>query len=205
MIVMKNKNKVIIIIFVFIFLILVIPVGVKLFFDISAPAVKKEISTIDYYGYSLKTNHPKLYKDIYKELDKVLSSETINYKSYASLISKLFIIDVFTLDNKLASTDVGGLEFIHPDLRDNFVENLGANMYNHVVSNLDGKRTQKLPVVKSVNVGDVFETKYQYNNKEYDSYLVKCTFDYEVDLGYQTSITLTIIKDNNILYVVKGE
>ena len=204
---MKNKNKVITIIFVFVFLILVIPVGVKLFFDISTPAVesKKEISNIDFYGYSLKVNHPKIYKDVYKELDTVLSSETVDYKSYASLISKLFVIDVFTLNNKLASTDVGGLEFVHPDLKENFVENLGAGMYNHILSNIDGKRTQQLPVVKNVNVESVFETKYQYNNKDYEAYLVKCNFDYEVDLGYQTNISLTIIKDNNILYVVKGE
>ena len=90
--VMKNKNKVITIIFVFIFLVLIIPVGVKLFLDLSTPAVeaKKEISNIDYYGYSLKVNHTKVYKEVYKELDKVLSSETIDYKSYASLIPMLF-------------------------------------------------------------------------------------------------------------------
>ena len=82
---------------------------------------------------------------------------------------------------------------------------MGASLYNHVESNIDGNRTQKLPIVKSVNVNSVFETKYDYNDKSYDAYLVKCNFDYEEDLGYQTVITLTIINDNNILYVVKGE
>ena len=202
---MNKKDKIITIIFIFVFVLLVVPILIKLVLDFTRDVVPEEISRIDYYGYSLSNSDTKLYKDTYKELDKVLGEEQIDYKSYASLLSKLFIIDVFTLDNKLASTDIGGLEFVHNDFKANFSENLGSTLYNHVLSNIDGKRTQKLPVVKSVNVGDVFETKYQYNNKDYDSYLVKCTFDYEVDLGYQTSITLTIIKDNNILYAVKGE
>lgn len=202
---MNKKDKVITIIFVFVFILLVVPVLIKLVLDFTRDVVPEEISRIDYYGYSLSNSDTKLYKDTYKELDKVLSEESIDYKSYASLLSKLFIIDVFTLDNKLASTDIGGLEFVHDDFDENFRENLGATLYNHVQSNIDGNRTQKLPVVKSVNVNSVFETKYEYNKNKYDAYIVKCNFDYEVDLGYQTVITLTIINDNNILYVVKGE
>ena len=203
--VMNKKDKVITIIFVFVFVLLVVPVLIKLVLDFTRDVVPEEISRIDYYGYSLSNSDTKLYKDTYKELDKVLSDEYIDYNNYASLLSKLFIIDVFTLDNKLTSTDIGGLEFVHDDFDDNFKEYLGSSLYNHVQSNIDGSRTQKLPVVKSVNVNSVFETKYEYNKNQYDAYIVKCNFDYEVDLGYQTIITLTIINDNNILYVVKGE
>lgn len=202
---MNKRDKVVTIIFVFVFIILIVPVGIKLILDFTKDVVPEEISRIDYYGYSLSNSDTKLYKDTYKELDEVLGEEVIDYKSYASLLSKLFIIDVFTLDNKLASTDIGGLEFVHDDFDDNFRENMGATLYNHVLSNIDGNRTQKLPIVKSVNVNSVFETKYEYKDKQYDAYLVKCNFDYEEDLGYQTVITLTIINDNNILYVVKGE
>lgn len=202
---MNKKDKIITIIFIFVFVLLVVPVLIKLVLDFTRDVVPEEISRIDYYGYSLSNSDTKLYKDTYKELDKVLGEEQIDYKSYASLLSKLFIIDVFTLDNKLASTDIGGLEFVHDDFEENFRENLGSTLYSHVQSNIDGKRTQKLPVVKSVNVNSVFETKYEYNKNQYKAYIVKCNFDYEVDLGYQSVITLTIINDNNILYVVKGE
>ena len=55
------------------------------------------------------------------------------------------------------------------------------------------------------NVDNVFETTYEYYDVVYDAYLVKCNISYEEDLGYQNSITLTIIRIDNILYIVKGE
>ena len=203
--VMNKNDKVIKIIFIFVFVILIVPVLFKVVLDMTRDVVPEEISKIDYYGYTLSNSDTKLYKDTYKELEDVLNNEVIDYKSYASLLSKLFIIDVFTLNNKLTSTDIGGLEFVHDDFDDNFKEYLGSSLYNHVQSNIDGNRSQKLPVVKSVNVNSVFETKFDYNDNQYNAYLVKCNFNYEEDLGYQTNITLTVINDNNVLYVVKGE
>ncbi|UKI58885.1 MAG: hypothetical protein L6V81_05955 [Clostridium sp.] len=105
--------------------------------------------------------------------------KTIDYNEYAKLISKLFVIDLYTLDNKLASTDIGGLEFLHNGLKDNFKENMGSTLYNFVESNIDGKRTQELPIVKDVEVSDVFETKYTYNKTEYDAYIVSTNITYE--------------------------
>ena len=62
-----------------------------------------------------------------------------------------------------------------------------------------------MPIVKDVIVDDVFETKYTYNKTEYDAYIVSTTISYEKDLGYPKNMKLTIINDNNILYIVKGE
>ena len=82
---------------------------------------------------------------------------------------------------------------------------MGSSLYKNVLSNIDGKRNQELPIVSKVNVDNVFKTKYTYNKEEYDAYLVTLSWEYEKDLGYQNSIKLTIINDNNILYIVKGE
>ena len=122
-----------------------------------------------------------------------------------SVSFSLFIIDVYNLDNKLSSTDIGGLEFIHKDLKENFKENMGNTLYKNIEINLDGTRTQNLPIVTEVEASDVFETKYTYNKTEYEAYLVTLNWQYKQDLGYQKSIKLTLIKDNNILYIVKGE
>lgn len=170
----------------------------------SKNANKKQIDSIEYYGYTLTKSDTDVYKSTFKELSKVLNNKPIDNAEYAKLISKLFIIDLYTLDNKLSSTDIGGLEFLHKDLRDNFKENMGATLYKYVESNLDGKRKQELPVVKEVTISDVFETKYTYNKKEYNAYLVTANWIYEKDLGYQTSAKLTVINDNDILYIVKG-
>lgn len=201
----KKTNSKIISAFIIVGISLFIILFFKIYKDfIKDNTAKKEISSIEYYGYTLNTNDTSLYKEYYKELEKLLKEKQIDYKSYASLLSKLFIVDTYNLENKLASTDIGGLEFIHPNLKDNFKENMSETLYKYIESNIDGNRSQKLPKVKEVKVENVFETKYIYNNTEYDSYLISMNWSYEEDLGYQTSSKLTIIKADNILYIVSS-
>ena len=203
----KNKSDVLtIIVFVFIGVLLFGFLGYRVYNDFfNKPDAKKELVSIGLYGYSLHDRDSKTYKDTFKELSKTLNSDNIDYKNYATLASKLFIIDLFTLDNKLGSTDIGGLQFIHKDLKENFKENMGNTIYKYVEINIDGKRTQELPTVKEVTVSNVLETKYTYNNKDYPAYVVTANWEYEKDLGYQKSMKITFIKDKNILYIVKGE
>ena len=201
----KNKGRGVIVIFIIVGIILFGYLGYRVKNDFFKGSERKKLDSIELYGYTLSKNDTEIYKTYFKELSKVLNKKTIDYTEYAKLISKLFVIDLYTLDNKLASTDIGGLEFLHKYLKDNFKENMGSTLYNFVESNIDGKRTQELPIVKDVNVSDVFETKYTYNKTEYDAYIVSTDITYEKDLGYPKSMKLTIIKDNNILYIVKGE
>lgn len=205
----KRKNKsdtLTIIVFVIIGILLFGFLGYRVYNDFfNKPDAKKEIESIGLYGYSLHDRDSSAYKDTFKELNKALSTNNIDYKNYATLASKLFIMDLFTLDNKLGSTDIGGLQFIHKDLKENFKENMGDTIYKFVEINVDGKRTQELPVVKEVTVSNVLETKYTYNNKDYPAYVVTANWEYEKDLGYQKSMKITFIKDKNILYIVKGE
>lgn len=201
----KNKGRGVIVIFIIVGIILFGYLGYRVKNDFFKGSERKKLDSIELYGYTLSKNDTEIYKTYFKELSRVLNEKTIDYTEYAKLISKLFVIDLYTLDNKLASTDIGGLEFLHKDLKDNFKENMGSTLYNFVESNIDGKRTQELPIVKDVNVSDVFETKYTYNKTEYDAYIVSTDITYEKDLGYPKSMKLTIIKDNNILYIVKGE
>lgn len=201
----KNKGRGVIVIFIIVGIILFGFLGYRVKNDFFKGSERKKLDSIELYGYTLSKNDTEIYKTYFKELSKVLNEKTIDYTEYAKLISKLFVIDLYTLDNKLASTDIGGLEFLHKDLKDNFKENMGSTLYNFVESDIDGKRTQELPIVKDVNVSDVFETKYTYNKTEYDAYIVSTDITYEKDLGYPKSMKLTIIKDNNILYIVKGE
>ena len=202
----KKTNSKIILLFIVVGIILFSVLFIKVYNDfIKDNSAQKQISSIEYYGYTLNSNDTDLYKSYYKELDKVLKEKQVDYRSYASLLSKLFIVDVYSLNNKLASTDIGGLEFIHPDLKENFKENMSETLYKYVESNIDGKRTQELPIVKEIKVDNVFETKYTYNDTEYDAYLVNANCTYEKDLGYQTSSKLTVIKVDNILYVVASE
>ena len=201
---MKKNKKV---------LALLILIGVILFgyliFRVHNDFFKKQdktvVDSIGLYGYTLEKTDTKVYENNFKELSKILNEKTIDYEKYAEYLSKLFIVDTFTLNNKLASTDIGGTEFIHPDLKENFKENMGNNMYRNIQVNLDGKRQQELPIVKDVTIDTIKEDKVKYNDKEYDGYIIKANIEYEKDLGYQTEIELTIIKDDKILYIIKGK
>ena len=195
-----------IVLFVLIGLILFGVVGYKAYNDFFKPKPEeKKLMSLDLYGYTLSERDTDLYKDNFKALEKTLNEKPINYEEYAKLISKLFVIDVFTLDNKVSSTDIGGHEFLYKDIEDNFNDNLGATLYKNVEVNLDGNRKQTLPIVTSIEVTDIKEAKYTYNKVEYEGYTVNLKWEYKQDLGYQSSIKLTLIKDNNILYIVKGE
>lgn len=195
-----------IILFVLVGLVIFGIVGYKAYNDFfNSDSPSKKLVSLDLYGYTLSKNDTDLYKDNFKALEKTLSETPINYDDYAKLLSKLFIIDVFNLNNKISSTDIGGLEFLYKPLKENFKENMGNTLYKHVQVNLDGKRTQNLPEVTSVEVTDLFPTKYTYNKKEYEAYIATVKWEYKQDLGYEKNMKLTLIKDNNIIYIVKGE
>mgnify|MGYP004630115819 CR=1 FL=1 len=201
----KKSDRKVILLFVVVGIILLVFLVYRVNKDfLSKGNSKKQIDSIDFYGYTLTKSDTDYFKSTFKELSKILNEKPVDMKEYAKSISKLFITDVYSLDSKLTSTDIGGLEFLHKDLRDNFKENMGATLYKGIESNIDGKRKQELPMVKEVNITDVFETKYTYNKSEYPAYLVTANWTYEKDLGYQTSTKLTIINDKDILYIVKG-
>lgn len=202
----KSNDRKTIIIFIAIGVVLFSIFGFKFYNDfLSDNNSNKQISSIKSYGYSLNANDTSIYKSKYKELESVLNSSEINYSEYARLISELFVIDTFTLDNKLASTDIGGLEFLHEDIKENFQDNMGSTLYRNIENNLDGNRKQELPIVKEITKSEVFETTYKYNDKEYNSYLVTLSWNYEKDMKYQNTIKLTVINNNNKLFIVKGE
>ncbi len=202
----KKQDVKNIILFVLVGLVIFGIVGYKAYNDFfNSDSPSKKLVSLDLYGYTLSKNDTDLYKDNFKALEKTLSETPINYDDYAKLLSKLFIIDVFNLNNKISSTDIGGLEFLYKPLKENFKENMGNTLYKHVQVNLDGKRTQNLPEVTSVEVTDLFPTKYTYNKKEYEAYIATVKWEYKQDLGYEKNMKLTLIKDNNILYIVKGE
>jgi len=163
------------------------------------------IKNLELYGYSLQESDTELYKTEFDNLSNTLNKETIDFEEYAICISKLYVIDFYTLSNKVSNTDIGGLEFIYPELKDNFKLKAKDTIYKYVEVNYNGKREQKLPEVSEVNVEEVTESKYKIGEEEFDSYVVKTRWQYIEDLGYQTSAKLTIIKDSSKLYIVESE
>ena len=166
---------------------------------------KKNLDSLEMYGYTLDDLDSDLYKEYFNDLKNTLNSKEVNYEDYAKEIVKLFVSDFYTLDNKLTSSDIGGVEFIPSDMVENFKMHAGDTMYNHVKTNIYGDRVQKLPIVKSVEVTNIENITYTYKDKEYSAYKVSARWEYQEDLGYKNNEIFTLIKDNNKLYIVVGE
>ena len=117
--------------------------------------VKNNVKVIDSivdFSYTLDERDTTLMKDTYKELKRVLKEKDINYEEYASILARLFVIDLFTMDNKINKYDVACLEYVYPDNVDNFKTNVEDTIYKTIEDNTYGKRTKKLSVVSRVNV-----------------------------------------------------
>lgn len=205
----KKKNKLVLIILstLVILTIVVIILSLTTKKDNQEQDVKevKKVDIIDKYGYYLEEDATDYYKSLYKELKDITNKDEVNYEEYAKIVAKLFVTDVFTLDNKVTSSDIGGLQFIYPDFREDFIKINQTGLYSNILSNIYNDRVQELPIVKEVNIDLVKETTFNYNNKEYKGYLVELSISYEKDLSYPKTYKLTIIKEDKYLYVAKGE
>lgn len=205
-----NKNKLFYFVMISLILVVIIIIGVKftlefLVKDDKNVVTKKELDSLELYGYTLDDYDSDLYKEYFNDLKNTLNSKEVNYEDYAKEIVKLFVSDFYTLDNKLTSSDIGGVEFIPSDMVENFKMHAGDTMYNHVKTNIYGDRVQKLPIVKSVEVTNIENITYTYKDKEYSAYKVSARWEYQEDLGYKNNEIFTLIKDNNKLYIVVGE
>ena len=202
-----NKNKLFYFVMISLILVVIIIIGVKftlefLVKDDKNVVKKKELDSLELYGYTLDDYDSDLYKEYFNDLKSTLNSKEVNYEDYAKEIVKLFVSDFYTLDNKLTSSDIGGVEFIPSDMVENFKMHAGDTMYNHVKTNIYGDRVQELPIVKSVEVTNIENITYTYKDKEYSAYKVSARWEYQEDLGYKNNEIFTLIKDNNKLYIV---
>lgn len=199
---MKKSRKIIISLIVIILIAIIGLIVYKMVFNNSQEEVKI-IKRIKDYDYNLKENETELYKTEFNELDKILSKKNVDYEEYAKSIAKLFIIDFYTLDNKLSKNDIGGTEFIKEDMRDNFIEEARSTFYKYVEV-IDG-RTQELPEVSNITDVSVEKAKFKYSDKTIDenAYKVSISWDYVEDLGYEKEASMIIVKQDKKLYIVE--
>lgn len=165
----------------------------------------KKIDEMDNYDYYLEETATEYYKELYDELKEILNQEEVNMEEYAKIISKLFVTDLFTLDNKITSNDIGGVQFIYTDFKEDFINIAKTSIYSNVESNIYGDRTQELPIVTKVEISDIKNSIFNYQNNEYNSYEILVNIEYQKDLEYPKEYKLTLINNDKYLQVVKGE
>ena len=165
----------------------------------------KVLKSIDEYGYQLKDNKTKKYKDMFKELEDILRADTVDEEAYVKKISEMFVYDFFSLDDKAAKTDVGGVEFVHPNAVANFLLNAEDTYYKYVESNIYGERKQELPAVDKVTVESIEKSEFAWNNTMHEAYEVKLSWTYTNEKydNYQKTGTLILIKSGIKYYIVQ--
>jgi len=162
----------------------------------------KVIDEIPEYGYTLEEDQPKIYKDLFKELVSILSKEEVDEKKYAELISQMFAIDFYNLDNKVSKNDVGGTEFIKEDYVDNFVLKASDTVYKYVEQNIYGDREQELPIVTSSEVESIENDKYTYKDiKEDNVYIVTVTLGYKENMEYPEEVEVKLLHSDKKLEI----
>ena len=201
-----KKDRIITIIFIVLGVCLLSLIGYIVYTDfVKKTEADLVIKNLELYGYTLQESDTETYKNEFDNLSKILNQKELDFDEYAKSISKLYIIDFFTLKNKISNTDIGGLEFIYPDILDNFKLKAKDTIYKYIEVNYDGKREQSLPVVTEVTIEDINKSAYKINEEEFESYVLNVSWKYEEDLGYQTSSKIHLIKDDNKLYIVECE
>lgn len=162
------------------------------------------VGEIDDYNYTLESNATRIYKKYYKELESELEDNKIDEENYASLIAKLFVIDYYTLNNKITNKNIGGIQFIHSNVKDSFISSASSTVYKYIKNDLYGNRKQKLPEVNHVSIEEIEEI--QYKNKEYQdnqAYHVVLTVGYVKDYDYPKKVDLKIIHEGNKLVIIE--
>lgn len=202
---MKKKYKRLIILFVVVAL---LAIGCFLIFKmLKKDDVQENVNVVDSiseYGYNLDDRDTELMKNIYEELKVVLLADTIDYEKYADTLARLFVIDLFTMNNKINKYDVGGTEYVYPDAIENFKLNVEDTIYKHMENNSSGKRKQNLPEVSSIDVLSTEVGEYTIGETDtFDAYIVDLAWEYASDLGYDDNATVTLVKMEDKLYVVE--
>lgn len=192
-------------ILIILFMVLIYSAGgvyyIKCVYKDNNEPVVKNLDEIEGYPYSLKSNASSLYKDEFNILKDNLENE-VNEEEYIKSISKLYIIDLYSLNNKLNKYDVN-TEFIYPDIISNYKLNIENTLYKYLEDNSDGDRNQELPTVSSVTIDEVNDDVYSLNKEEVPCKKVKVTISCDKDLGYDNSGLITLVKLDKYYYIVE--
>lgn len=163
--------------------------------------VIKNLDSILGYDYVLRSNASSLYKTEFNILKENLEGD-INEEEYLKSVCKLYIIDLYSMRDKLNKYDIN-TDFIYEQNILNYKLNLQDTLYKYLEDNSDGKRVQELPSVSSVDVVDVKDTTFKIGNNNVNAKEVSLKWEYDKDLGYDNKGTLVLVKENNLYYIVE--
>lgn len=156
------------------------------------------LDTIENYNYKLTDSDTDYFKEEFKVLKKILENEDVNEEEYAKSITKLFIIDFYSLESAINKNDVGGVQFVKSDYQETFIKKAKDSIYSNVENNMYGDRKQVLPNIKQVDIVSLDNIKTEEDD---NAYKVIASITYDKDLEYAKEIELVLSHRDNILEI----
>ena len=204
---MKKKYKILLTLLAIIIVILIGLCINKLL--LNKPKEEKNITNvatvtnkIEGYNYTLDDRDTELFETIFQDLKKNLEGNKMDEEQYAKNLAELFVIDLYTLNNKVSKYDIGGLEYMYEGTLNSFRSKALDAIYKTVEDDSYKTRTQELPIVKSIESSTPKKVNYQMEGQTQSGYEINVKWTYEKDLGYDTSGTIIMIKEENKLSIV---
>ena len=157
--------------------------------------VAVELDNLKDYGYALTDRDSKYFKSEFDVLKGIVNTEELNMEQYTSQIAKMFVIDLYTMNSKVNKYDIGGVEYFHVNKKDMYEQKVLDTLYNSLLDNTYGDRTQELPEVSNVEVVSNTEGTYKLGKTDVKAYIVKVKISYVTDMGYDNEATITICQE----------
>ena len=164
--------------------------------------VSPYIDEIPGWGYKLEKNATELLKREFNNLKVVLVAEELDEEAYAVQLARIFIADLYTLNNKVNKYDVGGTQFVWPEILDNFRLNVQNTLYKYM-EDITGGRKQELPIVKSIETITHEEYEFTIEEEVFEAFKIILQWDYIKDLEYDAKGEIIVIKGEKLFYVVE--
>ena len=157
----------------------------------------KELDNLKEYGYVLNDRDGEYFKKEFEALKGIVNQEEVNIDEYTSQVAKMFVIDLYTMNNKVNKYDIGGNEYFYVDKKVMFEQKVIDTLYNSLLDNTYGDRTQTLPEVSNVEVLSNTESTYKLGDKEVKSYVITMNISYVTDMGYDKEATVTVCQEGD--------
>lgn len=156
---------------------------------------KKVHSRINNYPYKTTNKSTILYKKYFKELKTILDKETVDEEAYAKKVVQCFAADFYDTNSKENKLDIGGLDYLHPSIVDDFKEKATNSYYKYI-----SHKKNKIKVYNT-EVLDLKRIKYSESG-------VHDLLAFEVKLKLTTNkkkhkLVFNLIHDENRLNIIK--
>lgn len=169
---------------------------------------QKKIGNVGVEGqtnsYTIRSNASAYQKELYQDLIDAI--ENGDDGKIPGLIAQNFIADFFTWTNKVRLNDVGGLQFVHPDIVNNVSHAAQDGIYNDMYTYLSEGKIQNTLQVKNTEI-EVSEDVFEIEEKPVDAYIVSIKWEYEEAAALNTSVyqnkaLITLVQDEDGLYSI---